>query len=113
MPAMGRYHSRLDRFDQLWQMAGQLGALHNNFDGGGNRPAIGMAKDQEQRRAEELHGVFDTRQSVVTEEIAGEPNHEQVAGALIEDKVRHHAAVGAAQDRGDWELGRSTRRAPR
>lgn len=70
-----------------------------------------MTDYHEQRRAEKLHCIFEARQAIVIEEIAREPHHEEVAGALIEDKVRHNAAVGAAQDRSDGKLRRGPRRA--
>ena len=43
MPCMRGDHGGLDGLDQLRQMAGQLGALRHNFDGGGDRAAIGVA----------------------------------------------------------------------
>ena len=69
----------------------QFGTLRHHFDGGGGRPAIGMAERHEQGHAEKLHRVFKARQTVVIEEIAGEPHHEEVARSLVEGELRGYA----------------------
>ena len=48
-----------------------------------------------------LHGIFEAREAVIVEEIAGEAHDEDVAGPLIEQQFGRDAAVGAAEDRGD------------
>jgi hypothetical protein len=57
-----------------------------------------VAEDHDERRAEELDGIFEAREAVVVEEIAGETHDEDVARTLIEQKFRRDAAVGATED---------------
>jgi hypothetical protein len=88
-------------------MTGQLGALQHHFHRGA---AIGVPKHHDERRAQEFHGIFEAGESVVIEEIAGKPHHEEIAGSLIEQELGRDAAVGAAEDRRDRDCA-STRAA--
>src|SRR5262245_62146674 len=44
-----------------------------------DRAAIGVAEDHDERRAEELDGIFEAREAVIVEEIAGKTHDENVA----------------------------------
>ena len=63
-----------------------------------------MPQHHNERRAEKLHGVFETGESVVIEEISGEADHEDVTRTLIEHELGRDSAVGAAQHCNDGVL---------
>ena len=69
-------------------MSRQLGVFLYHLDRGGNGAAIGVAKHHDERHAEELHGIFEAREAVVIDEIAGEAHDEDIAGPLIEQRAR-------------------------
>ena len=58
-----------------------------------DRAAIGVAEDHDERRAEELDGIFEAREAVVVEEIAGKTHDENVARTLIEQKFGRGPAM--------------------
>lgn len=109
MAAMRGNHGRLDRLDQLGQVAWQLDPLLHHLDRGVNRPAIGVTEDHDERRAQEFDGIFEAGKAVIVEEISGETHDEDIARALIEQEFGRDAAVGATEDRGDWKLCRGAR----
>jgi hypothetical protein len=91
------------------KVARQLDPLLHHLDRGVNRPAIGVAEDHDERRAQEFDGIFEACEAVIVEEISGETHHEDIARTLIEQEFGRDAAVGATEDRGDWKLCRGAR----
>ena len=67
------------------------------FGRGGDRGALGVAHDHQQRGAELAGGVLDRRQRRVTQRVAGQADHEQFAEPLVEHVLGHGARVVAAQ----------------
>ena len=101
MATMRGNHCGLDGLDELWQVARQLDPLFHHFDRRGNRAAIGVSKDHDERRPQELDGIFEACEAVIVEKIPGETHNEKLARTLIEQKFGRDAAVGATEDRGD------------
>ncbi len=62
------------------------------------------------RYTQELHPVFQAGESVVVDEIAGDPYDEQIARALIERQFRRNARIRATDNRRNGILRRNSRR---
>mmetsp|Transcript_52027 Transcript_52027/g.113663 ORF Transcript_52027/g.113663 Transcript_52027/m.113663 type:complete len:404 (+) Transcript_52027:299-1510(+) len=63
-----------------------------------------VAHDHEHLHLQVVHGVLQRAHGGVGHGVAGAADHEHVAQVLVEDDLRRHAGVGAAQDRGVREL---------
>ena len=48
--------------------------------------------------AAHVHGVFDGADLIGGGDVAGHPDHEEIADALVEDDFRGHPGVGAGED---------------
>jgi hypothetical protein len=48
--------------------------------------------------------ILDATRYTRRDDIAGDPDHEQVAETLIEDQLRRHARIAAAQNHGEGLL---------
>src|SRR5271166_6438547 len=78
-------------------------------DGSGNSAAARMTEDDQEPEAsfEILNGVVDAPQTLRAQHVAGNANHEQLVGRLIEDPLDRYAGVRATQDQSirsllDW-----------
>src|SRR5208283_2245264 len=81
-------------------------------DGSGNSAAARMTEDDQEPQAlfEILDGVVDAPQTLRAQHVAGDSNHEQLVGRLVEDPLDRDAGVRAAQDQSirrllDWSAG--------
>jgi len=63
--------------------------------------AAGMAEYHDEARAEGRCGELDAADLRGGDDIAGDADHEQIAEPLIEDDLRGHARIRAAQHDGD------------
>ena len=63
-----------------------------------------MAEHHHQARAEGLGGELDAADLGGRDDVAGDADDEQVAESLIEDQLRGHARIGAAEDDGEGLL---------
>ena len=63
-----------------------------------------MAHHQNEFCLQVLHRIFDAAQNVVCGNVAGYPDHEQIAQALIEDELRGDPGIGATEDNREWML---------
>ena len=52
----------------------------------------------------DVHGVFDGADLIRGRDVAGHPDHKDIADALVEDDFRRHPGVGAGEDRGQGVL---------
>lgn len=75
------------------------------LDGGGDRAALVVTNDQNQRDVEVLDGVFDAAENVVVENVAGVANDEQVTDALVEIHFRCDARIGTGEHDRERRLG--------
>jgi hypothetical protein len=78
----------------------ELGVVDGAFD----RAALGVAEHHDRLGAGEPGREFEAADDVGVDEIAGDPRDENVADALIEHQLRRHAAVDAADHRGERRL---------
>ena len=76
--------------------------LQCRLDGAASR----MTQDDHQSRAELFRGEFDAADLRRRDDIAGDPDDEQISEALIEDDFHGHSRIGAAEDRGEGLLPR-------
>ena len=74
--------------------AGPAQALQRAED----RAAVRVAEHDDQRRAELLGRKLDASQLRGSDDVAGDPDDEQVAEILVEHDLDRHARVGAAED---------------
>ncbi len=51
-----------------------------------------------------VHGVFDGADLIRGGDVAGHPDHKDIADALVEDDFRRHPGVGAGEDCGQGVL---------
>ena len=63
-----------------------------------------MSQDHHQGHGAHVHGVLDGADLVRGRDVAGHPDHKNIADALIEDDFRRHPGVGAGEDRGQGVL---------
>ena len=66
-----------------------------------DRAALRVAEHDHEPRAEPLGGELDAADLRRRDDVAGDADHEQVAQALVEDDLRRHARVRAAEDDGE------------
>jgi len=70
------------------------------LQGGGDGPTVLVTEYHDESNAEMLDGVLDAAQDLVVDDIARVTHHEQIAQALIEEKFRRNARIGATEDYG-------------
>ena len=76
------------------------------FGKGPDAPAAGVTEDDDVADAEHLHCELERREYAVAEAVPGERRHqvcdvaddEQLAGVRIEDDLRRHPGIAAADD---------------
>jgi hypothetical protein len=79
-------------------MARQRGAVPDRFDRGVDRAAGFVTEHHQEGRMKDRNGIFEARDDVGVEEVAGHPAHEQIAAGGIEGIFRRHARIGAAEN---------------
>ncbi|MNT20340.1 hypothetical protein D3C72_1556460 [compost metagenome] len=97
----GAFHGGLDGVDQFGQMAGQFGFLFQDLDRGVHRATVVVAQHQDQRRVQNLGGVFEAGQTIVIDEVSRDPNDEDIARVLVEGQLRRYPGIRATEYRGD------------
>ena len=70
----------------------------------GDRAALAVTQDHHQRHGQMVHGVFDGADLIRGRDVAGHPDHEDIADALVEDDFRRRPGVGTGEDRGQGVL---------
>ncbi len=66
----------------------------------GYRPTAFMSLDHQQGHVEVGHRIFQAADAGGVQHQAGSPHHEEVTQALIENDLRRHPGIGAAEHRG-------------
>ena len=81
------------------------------FDGGRNGSTVLVPKNHDELRAQVFDGILDASQNRVINDVAGHPDHKDVAWSLVKQQFRCDARIGAAHDDGARLLARSCRSA--
>src|SRR5688572_8232086 len=79
-------------------------ATLDDVDGRGHRPALLVSEHHHQRRTQVLDSVLDAGDDGSVGHVAGHPDGEQIAEALVEDELWRHPRIGAAKNDGDRVL---------
>ena len=96
-------HGGLDGLDQLGQVARQLDPLLHHLDRRVDRAAIGVAEDHDERRAQELDGIFQACEAVIVEEICRRDARRR--RRPDPDRTRVRAGRGCRRSRGSRRSG--------
>ena len=90
------FHRRDDVFEDMADMTINLATFDSRLHGAATR----VAEHHHEPGAQMLDGVFDAAKHVFIDDVAGDPDHEQRAKALIEDDVWGNSGIGAGEDNG-------------
>ncbi len=94
-----RLHRRANPVHDRTEVAGPLGGVPRDvIEGGRDRAAVGVPHHHHEAGAELLGGELDARHLGGGHDVAGHPDHEQVAEALVKDDLGGHPGIGAAED---------------
>src|SRR5258705_2831012 len=103
-----RLDGRPDAIDDGAQIGGLVALrLAQLFQRRGHRAALGVAHDHSEPRPEHLGRKLDAPHLRWRDDVAGDPDHEQVTEALAKDELRWNAGVGAPEHDGERLLPRA------
>ena len=96
-----------DRAERVVRRQGEVERrAKEDVDRGRHGPALGVAQDDDQLEApgEVVGRVPEAAQAAAADAVPGHPDHEEVVGLLLEDRLDRHAGVGAAEHGGEGPL---------
>jgi len=96
--------SRTDECDKPANPLRMFGAGEPGRQRSLHRAAVFMPEYDHEFGAEVLMCILDAAGDIRRDDVASDPDHEQVAETLIEDQFRRHARIAATQDDGEGVL---------